>query len=322
MKRMLVVFMTLVLILAFTSCNPSLIDIMGRMGKNLAGTEQVIVDKAVEAAKPESGSVSEPVENEDGSVSKTFTQGSGETSKPLFTVTEKTESNEETSEEEKKTSISIGEGETKFSLTLDKEAAEKLSTVEAVIAPKSLDEVLSGLKSDTNKEQIQNELKKPADKESKKAAEGTQTVIGAIVDTIGLPEKVEIKGDMTEEAKKQAEAQNAALDTVNKILGRTEEGEEKKEMTQADVVVLTAITNVVFNENLLTNLSVMNEKETEDMTPQQKEDLKQKQEEASKVLQKTIADEAVTLVDVVSTVPSDMAGDILNILNMFTSSTK
>lgn len=316
MKRMLVVFMTLVLILAFTSCDSSLIDIMGRMGKNLAGTEQVIVDKAVEAAKPESGSVSKPVENEDGSVSKTFTQGSGETSKPLFTVTEKTESNEETSEEEKKTSISIGEGDTKFSLTLDKEAAEKLSTVEAVIAPKNLDEVLSGLKSDTNKEQIQNELKKPADKESKKAAEGTQTVIGAIVDTIGLPEKVEIKEDMTEEAKKQAEAQNAALATVNKILGRTEE------MTQADVVVLTAITNVVFNENLLTNLSVMNEKETENMTAEEKEDLKQKQEEASKVLQKTIADEAVTLVDVVSTVPSDMAGDILNILNMFTSSTK
>ena len=199
-----------------------------------------------------------------------------------------------------------------------------LAGVDAILTPTDLTDVLNGLKSGS-KSEIEEELKKPADKDSAAAAKGTQQVIGALVDTLGLPEPVkpEDLAEMSVDKRKEAEALNSALDTLNSILGKTGEGEEEKPMTQADVVVLTAITNFVFNnvEDVIGSLDTLG-KDDSGMSDTEKDELKKQQEEAEKKLTEAVANEAVTLIDVVSVVPSDMASGILDVLNLLTSSSK
>ena len=185
--------------------------------------------------------------------------------------------------------------------------AGALDEVEAIITPSDISGVINGLKSGS-KAEVEAELKKPADEKSKKAAEGTQKVLSAIMDEIGLPEPktdAEMK-DMTEEEKKEAEAINNAIKTLNLVIGK---GEEEKELTQADVVVLTAITNVFF-DNAEAVIGSMDEGKTEE-----------EKEEAQKNLVENISDQAVTLIEVLSVIPSDMAGGINDVLGMLLSNT-
>ena len=207
-------------------------------------------------------------------------------------------------EEVEKTTLKFGEGEDSFSIDLK---AGALDEVEAIITPSDISGVINGLKSGS-KAEVEAELKKPADEKSKKAAEGTQKVLSAIMDEIGLPEKKteEEMKDMTEEEKKEAEAINNAINTLNLVIGK---GEEEKELTQADVVVLTAITNVFF-DNAKAVIGSMDEGKTEEQ-----------KEEAQKNLVENISDQAVTLIEVLSVIPSDMAGGINDVLGMLMSNT-
>lgn len=292
MKRMIVALLALALVFSFVSCD-AMLNVMDKMGNNVAGTEKKVIEDSLNAAKPNPSTI---VDNGDGS--KSFTQGEGNDAKTLFTV----------KEGEGKTTLEFGD--VKIDLP-----AGALTEVKSVLTPTDLSSVLNGLKSGS-KSEIEAELKKPADEESKKAAEGTQAVIDALVSDI-LPERKSVSETMTEEEKKEAEAINAALDTLDTILGK---GSEEKEMTQADVVVLTAITNAVFNEDVMDSMQKLQKEEKEEMTQEEKEALKKEQEEAQKKLTEALANEVATMADVVSVVPSDMASGILDVLNLLSSS--
>ena len=293
MKRIVVTLIALALVFSFIGCD-AMIDVMNTMGSNVAGVEKKVVSDSMESAKATPSVVTK---KEDGS--KTFSTGDAKT---IFTVstTIKTE-NEESVE---KTRLTFGEGEDSFSIDLK---AGALDEVEAIITPSDISGVINGLKSGS-KAEVEAELKKTADEESKKAAEGTQKVLSAIMDEIGLPEKKteEQMKDMTEEEKKEAEAINNAIETLNLVIGK---GKEEKELTQADVVVLTAITNVFF-DNAEAVIGSMDEGKTEE-----------EKEEAQKNLVENISDQAVTLIEVLSVIPSDMAGGINDVLGMLMSNT-
>ncbi len=293
MKRIVVTLIALALVFSFIGCD-AMIDVMNTMGSNVAGVEKKVVSDSMESAKAKPSVVTK---EEDGS--KTFSTGDAKT---IFTVstTIKTENEEEV----KKTTLKFGEGEDSFSIDLK---AGALDEVEAIITPSDISGVINGLKSGS-KAEVEAELKKPADEESKKAAEGTQKVLSAIMDEVGLPKKTtaEEMKDMTEEEKKEAEAINNAIETLNLVIGK---GGEEKELTQADVVVLTAITNVFF-DNAEAVIGSMDEGKTEE-----------EKEEAQKNLVENISDQAVTLIEVLSVIPSDMAGGINDVLGMLMSNT-
>ena len=292
MKRIVVTLIALALVFSFIGCD-AMIDVMNTMGSNVAGVEKKVVSDSMESAKATPSVVTE----KDGNT--TFSTGDGKT---IFTVstTIKTENEESV----KKTTLKFGEGEDSFSIDLK---AGALDEVEAIITPSDISGVINGLKSGS-KAEVEAELKKPADEESKKAAEGTQKVLSAIMDEIGLPEMKteEQMKDMTEEEKKEAEAINNAIETLNLVIGK---GGEEKELTQADVVVLTAITNVFF-DNAEAVIGSMDEGKTEE-----------EKEEAQKNLVENISDQAVTLIEVLSVIPSDMAGGINDVLGMLLSNT-
>ena len=290
MKRIVVALIALALVFSFIGCD-AMIDVMNTMGSNVAGVEKKVVSDSMESAKATPSVVTK---KEDGS--KTFSTGDAKT---IFTVS--TTKNEE---EVEKTRLTFGEGEDSFSIDLK---AGALDEVEAIITPSDISGVINGLKSGS-KAEVEAELKKPADEKSKKAAEGTQKVLSAIMDEIGLPEKKteEQMKDMTEEEKKEAVAINNAINTLNLVIGK---GGEEKELTQADVVVLTAITNVFF-DNAEAVIGSMDEGKTEE-----------EKEEAQKNLVENISDQAVTLIEVLSVIPSDMAGGINDVLGMLMSNT-
>ena len=290
MKRIVVTLIALALVFSFIGCD-AMIDVMNTMGSNVAGVEKKVVSDSMESAKATPSVVTK---KEDGS--KTFSTGEGEGAKTIFTVSTTNDAGVN------KTTLKFGEGS--FSIDLK---AGALDEVEAIITPSDISGVINGLKSGS-KAEVEAELKKPADEESKKAAEGTQKVLSAIMDEIGLPEKKteEQMKDMTEEEKKEAVAINNAIETLNLVIGK---GGEEKELTQADVVVLTAITNVFF-DNAKDVIGSMDEGKTEEQ-----------KEEAQKNLVENISDQAVTLIEVLSVIPSDMAGGINDVLGMLLSNT-
>ena len=310
MKKMIIAFLAVTLVFSLIGCD-AMLNVMEKMSNNVAGTEKKVIEDSLNAAKPVP-SVPKETPNEDGSVTKTFSQSSGEESKPLFSIVEKKDTESTTTE----TKLSLDVGETKIEIPVDKpESLEKLASVEAVLTPTDLTDVINGLKSGS-KSEIEAELKKPADGDSKKAAEGTQKVINVLIESLDVdltPKTAdEINKIEDPEEKKAAETMNKALETVNLILGNTTSEEEPKEMTQADVVVLTALNNVVFNnvENVVGSLATM----------QNNDATKEDKEAAEKALMKTVMDEATTLADIVSVVPSDMAGGILSMLDILMSS--
>ena len=281
MKRIVVALIALALVFSFIGCD-AMIDVMNTMGSNVAGVEKKVVSDSMESAKATPSVVTK---KEDGS--KTFSTGEGAGAKTIFTVSTTNDAGVN------KTTLKFGEGEDPFSIDLEFGA---LDEVEAIITPSDISGVINGLKSGS-KAEVEAELKKPADEESKKAAEGTQKVLSAIWDEVGLSEKN--TDDMTEEEKKLNNA-------INTLIGK---GEEEKELTQADVVVLTAITNVFF-DNAEAVIGSMDEGKTEE-----------EKEEAQKNLVENISDQAVTLIEVLSVIPSDMAGGINDVLGMLLSNT-
>lgn len=310
MKKMIIAFLAVTLVFSLIGCD-AMLNVMDKMSNNVSGTEKKVIEDSLNAAKPVPSEKKNPVK--EGSVTTTtFTQSSGEESKPLFSIVETTNSESTTTE----TKLSLDVGKNKIEIPVDKpESLEKLASVEAVLTPTDLTDVINGLKSGS-KSEIEAELKKPADEDSKKAAEGTQTVINVLVESLDIDLKPktsdEIAAITDPEEKKAAENMNKALETVNMILGNTSSEEEPKEMTQADVVVLTALNNVIFNnvEDVVDSLATISNDEAD----------KDKKDEASKQLMETVLNEATTLADIVSVVPSDMASGILGVLDLFKTS--
>ena len=303
MKRIVVTLIALALVFSFIGCD-AMIDVMNTMGSNVAGVEKKVVSDSMESAKATPSLVTK---KEDGS--KTFSTGDAKT---IFTIS--TTKNEE---EVEKTRLTFGEGEDPFFIDLK---AGALDEVEAIITPSDISGVINGLKSGS-KAEVEAELKKPADEKSKKAAEGTQKVLSAIMDEMGITDKITDAemNDMTEEERQNAEKINAAIDSLNSVLGKDE---EKKEVTQADVVVLTAVTNAFMNDSIFSSMSVLTQDEPvqkegesdDDFFNRQKEFNDMKDKEGQKLMQ-TFVDESMALVDILSVVPSDYASGMSSFLS-------
>ena len=313
MKKMIVAILAVTLVFSLIGCD-AMLNVMDKMSNNVAGTEKKVVNDSLNAAKPVPGKVnkSETILIDGKSQTTTnFGVKDGEDSKPLFSIVETVDADPSKSE----TKLTLGEGDNKVEIPLNNETAKKLADVKAVLTPTDLSDVINGLKSGS-KSEIEAELKKPADEDSKKAAEGTQKVINVLVESLDIDLKPKTSDEIAAiedpEEKKAAENMNKALETVNMILGNTSSEEEPKEMTQADVVVLTALNNVIFNnvEGVVGTLATINNKEASD----------ESKDKASKQLMETVLNEATTLVDIVSVVPSDMAGGILGVLDLFMTS--
>lgn len=311
MKKMIVAILAVTLVFSLISCD-AMLNVMDKMSNNVAGTEKKVVNDSLSAAKPVPGKVNSVSVEIDGKTQTTTSFGvkEGEDSKPLFSIVETVDAGATESE----TKLSLGEGDNKIEITLNNETAKKLAEVEAVLTPTDLSDVINGLKSGS-KSEIESELKKAADEDSKKAAEGTQKVLNVLIESMDVdltpktPEEIEAIEDPEE--KKAAEAKNKALETVNMILGNSGSGEEQKEMTQADVVVLTALNNVLFNnvEDVVGSMATIQDDEASE----------EKKNEASDKLMETVLNEATTLADIVSVVPSDMASGILGMMDILMS---
>lgn len=302
MKKMIVAILAVTLVFSLISCD-AMLNVMDKMSNNVAGTEKKVVENTLKAAIPAKSTVTV------NGGTKTFSQGEGEDAKTMFSVLDSTTNPGE------KSTLKFGDGEDSFTIDVDK---DKLEGVNAVIAPKDLSEVLNGLKSGSNSE-IEEKLQQPASSEDQEAAKGTQKVLGAILDNFGLPEKstAEEMETMTEEERKSAEAMNTALDTLDIILGKDD---SDKKLTQADVVVLTALTNIIFNngDDVLGSMHTL-KKDDSGMEPEELEKLNKEKEEAGEKLTEAMLNEVVTLTDVVSVVPSEMASGILDVLTLLTS---
>lgn len=297
MKKIITVLLALVLVFSLIGCD-SMVDVMGKMSKNIAGAETKVVEKSLGAAKAEPSKV---VKGEDGT--KTFSTKDGGTVLSVKSIKD---------DPEKKGYSNLSFGDGKISIPVKTDAVQN---VESILVPKDLTPVIEGLKSGS-KDSIEKVLMEQADEESKKAAEGTQKILSAIIgDTF---EKANIE-EVPEESKKDAEEFNKAVDTLNLILGN---GEKKKELTQGDVVVLTALTNAVMNEDVMTIVKDIVEKD--DGSPEGPEESKdpeaEKAEEAEqKRLMESMTKEILNLVDIVSVVPSEMATGLVDILGTLTS---
>ena len=286
MKKAVLALLALLLALTLIGCD-AMVDMMGNMGKSVGGVDKKVLEDIKSSSKAEVTNVKE----DDGK--KSFSFSSGDKEKEMFSI----------SSDGKTFTV----GGLEITLQEGGAAAAELKNVESVLAPKDLTDTLIGLKSESTKAATEKHLKEEASEDDKKAAEGTQKVLAALVETLELPERQEITEDMTEEKKKSVEATNTALDTLEKILGKTE-GEEKKVVTNADVVVLTALTNVLFDEStevLETVKDLQNDEKTEEEKNKLQDDLV-----------KSISSEASTMLDVVSVVPSEMASGILDVISI------
>ena len=280
MKKIITVLLALALVFSLIGCD-SMVDVMGKMSKNIAGAETKVVEKSLGAAKAETSKV-----NEEGGT-KTF---STKDDRAIFSISK--------SENGDKPTLSLGDG-----TTVSIEVNADLSGVVSILTPKDLTPVIEGLKSGS-KDSIEKVLKEQADTESKKAAEGTQQVLKALLNEI-MPKK-DTGSEVPPEVKDEHEAFNKKLDdTIDSILGIGRE----EELTQGDVVVLTALTNVAMNEKLVDSMKILTSEETSN----------EQKEEVGKEFTQILVNEALTLVDIVSVVPSDMGSGIADLINTFMS---
>lgn len=232
--------LALVLCLSLVSCD-AVVNIMGRMGGNILGADTKQVEAAVESVKvsEENETKKKEVTAGDDGKSKiggtevksgsTFTYKDGDDDVELYSVGKT---------DDGKTVIGIGSG---GAVTLSKtsdETKEALDKIETVLPPQDISLITSALEG-SGKAETLDKLSKPIEDEAtKKAAEGTKTVIVALLENA----KFDASEDADEKTKKASEVINTILDNLTK---KDEETGKEKDLTMGDLVVLQTITNVI-----------------------------------------------------------------------------
>lgn len=316
MRKYFIAFALILFIVCLTSCDVML------GGKNAFGVDKTLINEAVksttlkEEEKPKTEEVTDR-KTENGKKT-TLTKFTDENDKELLSVGK----TEKSSESEKETNvISIGKKEGKGDITIELPNSNvDLSKVESVLPEKNIDDVITALEG-KGKDQILEELKKEVtDKETEKAAKGTATVIQAVLE--------EAKSGMDESTNKDVkETLDKIVENLNKI---TSDSSEEKKITQGDVVILQALSNLVYSSTDdildLVDLGSKNNSSGEEKTEEQKEADKKKQEEAMKTLLDKANDSAMGLVNVVnkasSSSPIFSDVDISSLISSLTGSSE
>ena len=229
--------LALVLCLSLVSCD-AVVNIMGRMGGNILGADTKQVEAAVESVKvsEENETKKKEVTAGDDGKSKiggtevksgsTFTYKDGDDDVELYSVG-KTEGGEPV--------IGIGSS---GAVTLPKTSAETkeaLDKIKTVLPPQDISLITSALEGSGKAETLEKLSKPIEDEATKRAAEGTKTVIVALLENA----KFDASEDADEKTKKASEVINTILDNL------TKKDEETKDLTMGDLVVLQTITNVI-----------------------------------------------------------------------------
>ena len=256
MRKFSIVLLSVLLLIVFVGCDLS-VETMGKMGKNLAGTDKKYIANIIQQTAPEAAVIK--------------TEGDTKTIAG---------SNFSISTSEGKGSIKIA-GEP---VDVPEALQDAINTVltdsdfKSIILPTDISDIVQGLKSGNNSADIKEELKNKAEGASLEAAQGTVALVEKMLDVV-----------------KDAVDDNDSKGKINEIIGSLPD----KDITKGDVVVLTALTNIVFNEKVLSNIGkVMNNSEG-----------------AMHEVTGELMNQVSSLLDVVTNVPSGMSNKINNFIN-------
>ena len=290
MRKFSIVLLSVLLLIVFVGCDLS-VETMGKMGKNLAGTDKKYIENIIQQTAP---AAAEKKTDEGGTIT---VAGSN------FSI----------SASEGKGSISIGGKDVKVPSELQTAINKVLTDSEfsSIILPTDISDIVLGVKSGSNSEIIKEELKKTAKDDSLKAAQGTVTLVNAMLDEV-------------QKAVKDDDPEGGFDEVIKDIKGFLP---DKGSITNGDVVVLTALTNIVFNENVLSNVGIIMD-EPKRPAIEDKNDPNYKQEEwnqydkdkkdysdAMTEVTGEMMNQFSSLLDVVTNVPSGMSNKINDFIN-------
>ncbi len=157
------------------------------------------------------------------------------------------------------------------------------SEFSSIILPTDISDIVLGVKSGSNSETIKKELEKKAEGASLEAAQGTVALVKEMLNAV-------------EAAVADEDPKSGFDEDIKEIKGFLP---DKESITNGDVVVLTALTNIVFNENVLSNIgNVMNNSE-----------------DAMHEVTGELMNQVSSLLDVVTNVPSGMSNKINDFIN-------
>ena len=289
MKKLSIVLLSVLLLIVFVGCDLS-VETMGKMGKNLAGTDKKYIANIIQQTEPEAAKK----KDEDGKITITGSNFSISTS-------------------EGKGSISIAGEPVDVPEALQTAINNVLTNSEfsSIILPTDISDIVLGVKSGSNSETIKKELENNAKGASLEAAQGTVTLVNAMLE--------EVKKASDDNGKEGGF--DDVIQDIQNFLPKTDS------ITNGDVVVLTALSNIVFNENVLSNVGIiMNEpvepkvhdpndpnynKAEWDKYEKDKKDYSDAMTEVTGELMNQVS----SLLDVVTNVPSGMSNKINDFIN-------
>ena len=275
MKKLSIVLLSVLLLIVFVGCDLS-VETMGKMGKNLAGTDKKYIANIIQQTAPETAVIK--------------TEGDTKTIAG---------SNFSISTSEGKGSISIAGEPVDVPPALQTAINKVLTNSEfsSIILPTDISDIVLGVKSGSNSETIKTELKKKAEGDSLKAAQGTVTLVNAMLDEV-------------QKAVKDYDPEGGFDEVIEDIKGFLP---DKKSITNGDVVVLTALSNIVFNENVLSNIGNIMKKPPENTSGETQE--QKDYEKAMNAVSGELMNQFSSLLDVVTNVPSGMSNKINGFIN-------
>ena len=289
MKKLSIVLLSVLLLIVFVGCDLS-VETMGKMGNNLAGTDKNYVASIIKQTEPEAAK--KKIEGETTTI---------------------TGSNFSISTNGTKGSIFIGENK----VTIPDKLEEAINTVltdsefSSIILPTDISDIVLGVKSGSNSKIIKEELKKTAKDDSLKAAQGTVTLVNAMLDEV-------------QKAVADDDPEGGFDEVIKDIKGFLP---DNNSITNGDVVVLTALTNIVFNENVLSNVGIIMDEpkrpaidDPDDPSYNPAEWDKYNKDkgtysDAMKEVTGELMNQVSSLLDVVTNVPSGMSNKINDFIN-------
>ena len=275
MKKLSIVLLSVLLLIVFVGCDLS-VETMGKMGKNLAGTDKKYIANIIQQTAPETAVIK--------------TEGDTKTIAG---------SNFSISTSEGKGSISIAGEPVDVPPALQTAINKVLTNSEfsSIILPTDISDIVLGVKSGSNSETIKTELKKKAEGDSLKAAQGTVTLVNAMLDEV-------------QKAVADDDPEGGFDEVIKDIKGFLP---DNNSITNGDVVVLTALSNIVFNENVLSNIGNIMKKPPENTSGETQE--QKDYEKAMNAVSGELMNQFSSLLDVVTNVPSGMSNKINGFIN-------
>ena len=272
MRKFSIVLLSVLLLIVFVGCDSSVETMMGKMGNNLASTDKNYVASIIKQTEP-------------AAAEKKDVNGKITIAGSNFSISTD--------------GIKIAEKPVDVPPALQTAINKVLTNSEfsSIILPTDISDIVLGVKSGSNSETIKTELKKKAEGDSLKDAQGTVTLVNAMLDEV-------------QKAVKDDDPEGGFDEVIEDIKGFLP---DKKSITNGDVVVLTALSNIVFNENVLSNIGNIMKKPPENTSGETQE--QKDYEKAMNAVSGELMNQFSSLLDVVTNVPSGMSNKINGFIN-------